>query len=158
MKSEAEKSEREFAEAQAQLQSLVDERDTLSAQLAQASAAENVDGETLVRLQQRSDEIGVHVYAASVRAQRARISVLESRLAAEQEAERYELAAASVFYGRLQAAQAAYDVSVIDCDAARTQVALTTGDVNSARRELDRVIRENSQPRGAVVRSRLHAA
>jgi multidrug resistance efflux pump len=153
----SDKLERELDTAQAQLQKLLDERDTLSAQLEQASGAEIINVKALVELQRRADEIPLHVYAATVRAARARIIVLEEKLVAEQEVEQYELAVTNEFHMRLQAAQAAYDEAVIERDGARTQVMFTRGDLSSARRELERVVSENTRPHAPVVRSLPHA-
>jgi len=154
----SDKGERELDAAQAQLQKLVDERSTLNAQLAQASGAEVVSVETLVKLQRRADEIPLYIYGATVRAARARIAVLEHRLISEQEVEQHQLTVTNEFYKRLQAAQAAYDETVRDRDGARTQAALTRGDLSAAKRELERVIRENTKPHAPIVRSRIHAA
>lgn len=147
----------EYESAQAQLQELMDERGTLSAQLEQASGAEIINVKALVELQRRADEIPLHVYAATVRAQRAHIAVLEQKLISEQELEQHELAVANEFYMRLQAAQAAYDEAVRDRDMARTQVMFTRGDLSSAKRELERVIRENTKPHAPIVRSMPHS-
>jgi chromosome segregation ATPase len=153
----SDKHERELDAAQALLQKLMDERDTLSAQLEQASGAEVVNVEALVKLQRRADEIPFHIYAATVRAQRARIAVLEHRLVAEQEVEQHEITVTNEFLGRLQAAQAAYDEAIIERDGARTRVTFIRGDLSAARRELERVIRENTRPHAPVVRSLPHA-
>jgi tRNA A37 N6-isopentenylltransferase MiaA len=153
----SDKHERELDTAQAHLQKLMDERSTLSAQLAQASDAEVINVDALVKLQRRADEIPMHVYAATVRAARARIIVLEERLISEQEVEQHEIVAANEFYVHLQAAQAAYDEAVRDRDNARTQVMMTRGDLSSARRELERVVSENTRPHAPVVRSLPHA-
>ena len=153
----SDKLERELDTAQAHLQKLMDERSTLSAQLAQASDAEVINVDALVKLQKRADEIPLHVYAATVRAARARIIVLEERLISEQEVKQHEIVAANEFYVHLQAAQAAYDEAVRDRDNARTQVMMTRGDLSSARRELERVVSENTRPHAPVVRSLPHA-
>ncbi len=153
----SDKAEREFDTAQAHLQKLMDERSTLSAQLAQASGAEIINVDALVKLQRRADEIPMHVYAATVRAARAHIAVLEEKLVSEQEVEQHEIVAANEFYVHLQAAQAAYDEAVRDRDNARTQVLMTRGDLSSARRELERVVSENTRPHAPLVRSLPHA-
>ncbi len=153
----SDKLEREFDTAQAQLQKLLDERDTLSAQLEHASTAEVINVEALVKLQRRADEIPFHIYAATVRAQRAHIAVLEERLISEQAAERHELAAVNEVYEQLQALEAIYNAAVTKRDGARTQVMFSRGDLSAARRELERVIRENTRPHAPVVRSLPHA-
>jgi chromosome segregation ATPase len=153
----SDKLERELDTAQAQLQKLLDERDTLSAQLEHASGAEIINVDALVKLQKRADEIPFHIYAATVRAARAHIAVLEEKLVSEQEVEQHEIVAANEFYVHLQAAQAAYDEAVRDRDNARTQVLMTRGDLSSARRELERVVSENTRPHAPLVRSLPHA-
>jgi len=153
----SEKAERELDAAQALLQKLLDERGTLSAQLEQASVAEVVNVDALVKLQRRADEIPFHIYGATVRAQRARIALLEQKLISEQELEKHELAVTNEIYKRLQAAQVAYDEAVRDRDIARTQVMMSRGDLSTAKRELERVIRENSKPHAPLVRSLPHA-
>jgi len=153
-----EKLERELDAAQAQLQMLHDERSTLSAQLAQASGAEVVNVTALVELQRRADEIPKHIYAATVRALRARITILERRLVSEQETAQLEIAAASEVYERLKALEATYTQAVILRDNVRTQVTITRSDLSVAKRELEREIWENSKPHAPVVRSRPHAA
>jgi hypothetical protein len=153
----SDKHERELDTAQAALQKLLDERGTLSAQLEHASGAEVINVDALVKLQRRADEIPMHVYAATVRAARARIIVLEERLISEQEVEQHEIVAANEINKRLQAAQAAYVEAVRDRDNARTQVMMTRGDLSSARRELERVVSENTRPHAPVVRSLPHA-
>jgi chromosome segregation ATPase len=153
----SDKAERELDAAQALLQKLLDERSTLSAQLAQASGAEVINVDALVKLQRRADEIPFHIYAATVRAARARIAALEERLVAEQEVEQHEIAVANEINKRLQAVQSAYDEAVRDRDMARTQVMMTRGDLSSAKRELEREIRENTRPHAPLVRSLPHA-
>ena len=152
------KHERELDAAQAELQKLLDERQSLSAQLAQASGAEVVNVKALIELQKRADEIPYHVFAATVRAQRARITILERRLAAEQEAAQHEIAAVNEVHEQVKALQATYDQAVTKRDGARTQVTFTRGDLSAAQRELEREIWENSKPHAPVVRSRPHAA
>jgi chromosome segregation ATPase len=153
----SDKAERELDTAQAQLQKLLDERDTLSAQLEQASGAEIINVDALVKLQRRADEIPMHIYGATVRAHRAHIAALEEKLVSEQELEQHELAVTNEINKRLQAAQAAYVEAVRDRDNARTQVMMTRGDLSSAKRELERVIRENTKPHAPLVRSLPHA-
>jgi membrane peptidoglycan carboxypeptidase len=153
----SDKHERELDAAQALLQKLMDERDTLSAQLAQASGAEIVNVDALVKLQKRADEIPLHIYAATVRAARARIAALEERLVTEQEVEQHELAVTNEINKRLQAAQAAYVEAIRDRDNARAQVMMTRGDLSSARRELERVVSENTRQHAPLVRSLPHA-
>jgi chromosome segregation ATPase len=153
----SDKLERELDTAQAHLQKLMDERSTLSAQLAQASGAEIINVEALVKLQRRADEIPFHIYAATVRAQRAHIAALEERLISEQAAERHELAAVNEIYEQLQALEAIYNAAVTKRDGARTQVMFSRGDLSSARRELERVIRENTRQLAPLVRSLPHA-
>jgi len=153
----SDKLERELDTAQAQLQKLLDERDTLSARLEHASGAEVINVDALVKLQRRADEIPYHIYGATVRAARAHIAVLEEKLVSEQEVEQHEIVAANEFYVHLQAAQAAYDEAVRDRDNARTQVLMTRGDLSSARRELERVVSENTRPHAPVVRSLPHS-
>ncbi len=153
----SEKNERELDAAQAALQKLLDERVTLSAQLEHASGAEIINVKALVELQRRADEIPLHVYAATVRAARARIIVLEEKLVSEQELEQHELAVTNEVYERLQALEALYNAAVTKRDNARTQVMFTRGDLSAARRELERVIRENTKPHAPLVRSLPHA-
>ena len=153
----SDKLERELDTAQAQLQKLLDERDTLSAQLEHASGAEVINVDALVKLQKRADEIPFHIYAATVRAQRAHIAALEEKLVSEQELEQHELAVTNEINKRLQAAQAAYVEAVRDRDNARTQVMMTRGDLSSAKRELERVVSENTRPHVPLVRSLPHA-
>lgn len=153
----SDKLERELDTAQAALQKLLDERGTLSAQLEHASGAEVVNVEALVKLQRRADEIPMHVYAATVRAARARIIVLEERLISEQEAERREIAAVNEIYEQVKSLEAIYTSAVTARDNSRAQVMMTRGDLSSARRELEREIRENTRPHAPVVRSLPHA-
>jgi len=153
----SEKAERELDAAQAQLQKLVDERGTLSAQLEQASGAEVVNVKALVELQRRADEIPYHIFAATVRAARARIANLEHRLISEQAAERHEIAAVNEVYEQLQALEAIYNAAVTKRDGARTQVTMSRGDLSAAKRELERVIRENTRQHAPVVRSLPHS-
>ncbi len=153
----SDKLERELDTAQAQLQKLLDERDTLSAQLEHASGAEIINVDALVKLQKRADEIPFHIYGATVRAQRAHIAVLEERLISEQAAERHELAAVNEVYEQLQALEAIYNAAVTKRDGARTQVMFSRGDLSAAQRELERVIRENTKPHAPLVRSLPHA-
>jgi ribosomal protein L20A (L18A) len=149
---------RELDAAQAELQKLLDERGTLSAQLALASGAEVVNVRALVELQRRSDEIPYHVFAATVRAQRARITILERRLVSEEEAARHEIAAVNEVWEEVKALEAIYTAALIKRDNARTQVTFTRSDLSVAKRELEREIRENTKPHAPVVRSRIHAA
>jgi bacillopeptidase F (M6 metalloprotease family) len=154
----SDKHERELDAAQAELQKLLDERSTLSAQLAQASDAEVVNVKALIELQKRADEIPKHIFAATVRAQRARITILEHRLVAEQETVQLEIAAANEVGERLLELKAIYTAAVTKRDNARTQVAFTRGDLSVAQRELEREIRANSKPLAPIVRSLPHAA
>jgi Tfp pilus assembly protein PilN len=154
----SEKLERELDAAQAELQKLLDERQSLSAQLAQASDAEVVNVKALIELQRRADEIPKHIYAATVRALRARITILERRLVSEQETAQLEIAAASEVYERLKALEATYTQAVILRDNVRTQVTITRSDLSVAKRELEREIFENTKPHAPLVRSRIHAA
>jgi serine phosphatase RsbU (regulator of sigma subunit) len=151
-------SEKELDAAQAELQKLLDERQSLSAQLALASDAEVINVKALVELQKRADEIPYHVFAATVRAKRARIAVLEKKLVSEEAAAQHEIAVASEAYGRLQEAQRAYTAAITLRDNTRTQVAFTRSDLSVAKRELEREIWENSKPHAPIVRSRIHAA
>ena len=148
----------EYESAKAQLQMLHDERGTLRAQLALASGAEVVNVKALVELQRRADEIPLHIYAATVRAQRARITILERRLVAEQETVQLEIAAANEVGERLLELKAIYTAAVTKRDNARTQVTFTRSDLSVAQRELEREIRENTKPHAPIVRSRIHAA
>jgi hypothetical protein len=150
--------ERELDAAQAQLQKLLDERSTLSAQLAQASGAEVVNVKALVELQRRADEIPYHVYGATVRALRARITILERRLFSEQEAAQQEIAVVNEVHEQVKALEAIYTAAVIKRDGVRTQVTITRSDLSAAKRELEREIRENTKPHAPLVRSRIHAA
>ena len=154
----SDKHERELDATQAQLQQLLDERSTLSAQLAQASGAEVVNVKALVELQRRADEIPKHIFAATVRALRARITILEHRLASEQETAQHEIVAVNEVYAQVKTLEAIYMAAVIQRDNARTQVTFTRGDLSAAKRELERVIRENTKPHTPLVRSRPHAA
>jgi hypothetical protein len=147
----------EYESAKAQLQMLHDERGTLRAQLALASGAEVVNVKALVELQRRADEIPLHIYAATVRAQRARITILEHRLASEEEAARHEIVAVNEVYAQVKALEAIYTAAVIKRGNVRTQVAFTRGDLSAAKRELEREIRENTKPHAPLVRSRIHA-
>ncbi len=147
----------EYESAQAQLQELTNERTSLSERLAQASSAEVINVDALVKLQRRADEIPFHIYAATVRAQRAHIAALEERLISEQAAERHELAAVNEVYEQLQALEAIYNAAVTKRDGARTQVMFSRGDLSSARRELERVIRENTRQHAPLVRSLPHS-
>ncbi len=152
------KHERELDAAQAELQKLLDERSTLSAQLAQASGAEVVNVKALVELQRRADEIPLHIYGATVRALRAHITILEYKLISEEEVARHEIAAVNEVFEQVKALQAIYDQAVTKRDNARTQVTFTRSDLSAAKRELEREIRENTKPHAPVVRSRIHAA
>jgi chaperonin cofactor prefoldin len=152
------KHERELDAAQAELQKLLDERSTLSAQLAQASGAEVVNVKALVELQRRADEIPLHIYGATVRALRAHITILEYKLISEEEVARHEIAAVNEVFEQVKALQAIYDQAVTKRDNKRTQVTFTRSDLSAAKRELEREIRENTKPHAPVVRSRIHAA
>jgi hypothetical protein len=154
----SDKHERELDAAQAQLQMLLDERQSLSAQLATASDAEVVNVKALIELQKRADEIPYHIYGATVRAARARITILEHKLISEEEAARHEIAATTEIYGRLKALEATYTAAVIKRDNVRAQVMMTRSDLSAAKRELEREIRENTKPLAPIVRSRIHAA
>lgn len=148
----------EYESAQAQLQQLLDERQSLSAQLALASGAEVVNVKALVELQRRADEIPLHIYGATVRAQRARITILEHRLVSEEEAAQHEIAVVNEVLEQVQALAAIYTAALIKRDGARTQVTITRSDLSAAKRELEREIRENTKPHAPLVRSRIHAA
>ncbi len=146
----------EYAAARAASQELIDERARLSERLAQASGAD-FDADQFVAARERLDRLPVFILGAELRAQRLRVALLEEKLISEQETEQYQLAVTNEFYKRLQAAQAAYNEAVRDRDGARTQVMMLRGDLSAAKRELERVIRENSKPHAPVVRSLPHA-
>jgi chromosome segregation ATPase len=148
----------EYAEARARLQELLDERSTLSTQLKQAAGEKAIDVEALIELQRRADELPKYIYAATVRAKRTRIAVLENKLISEEEAAQREFAVASEAYGRLQEAQRAYTAAITLRDNQRSQTTAVRSDLSVARRELEQVIWENSRPAGPIVRSRIHAA
>jgi hypothetical protein len=147
----------EYAEARSRLEELLGERSTLSAQLALASGAEVVNVKALVELQRRADELPKYLYAASVRAQRARITILEHKLISEEAAAQHEIAVASEAYGRLQEAQRAYTAAITLRDNVRSAAAATRSDLSAARRALEDKIRQNSRPHAPIVRSRIHA-
>ncbi len=148
----------EYAEARAQLQMLLDERQSLSARLAQASDAEVVNVEALIELQKRADEIPYHVYGATVRAKRARITILEHKLASEEAAAQREIAVVNEIHERLTALQKVHNSAVALLGNRRAQASGTRMDLSVAKRELEREIWENSKPHAPLVRSRIHAA
>jgi uncharacterized protein YhaN len=152
------KHERELDAAQAQLQQLLDERSTLSAQLALASGEKNFDADAFVASQERADRLPIFIIAAEVRVGRARVAVLEERVAGQLEPVQREIAACNETYARLQEAQRANTEALIRRDNLRAQLAASQMDLSTAKRELERLLRQATRPHAPVVRSLPHAA
>jgi len=79
-------------------------------------------------------------------------------LISEEEAARHEIGVVNEIWEEVKALEAIYTAAVVKRENVRTQVAFTRGDLGAAKRELERVIHENSKPHAPIVRSRPHAA
>ncbi len=147
----------DYQAAREHLKKLLTEQDDLRAQLSRAGEAD-FDADQFVAARERLDRLPVFILGAELRAQRARVALLEQRLAAEQETERHEIAAVNKIYEQLQTLESIYHAAVAQRDGARTQVTMTRGDLSSARREIERLLRLSAQPHAPLVRSYPHAA
>jgi hypothetical protein len=148
----------EYESAKAQLQQLLDERQSLSAQLALAAGEKNFNADAFVASQERADRLPIFIIAAEVRVGRARIAVLEHKLISEEEAAQREIAVATEIYERLKALEAIYTAAITLRDNVRSAAAATRSDLSAARRAFEDKIRQNSRPHAPIVRSRIHAA
>ena len=141
----------QVAEAQAEVDRLVAEQAALAAQ--RRAAAERADSAALVALQGRGDVLPVAVNAARARVIRLRILQIEASIP-DLDRERVRLAEAA-HRAREAADEARRKADAAGNAAAGAGEAVRTArqDVADLRRELDRLISEQSKVRGPIVRS-----
>ncbi len=150
--------QREHASANVELQKLLDERTTMNARLAQASAAEVIDAKTIISLQTRADELPKFIYVAELKARRARIAVLELNAAESAAEAQTEIVAVHEHYERFQEAQRLYNEATWKRDNARAAASGDRTDLANERLELEKFIRSNAPSHAPLVRSIPHAA
>jgi chromosome segregation ATPase len=149
--------EAELGEARAARESLLAERAGISAGFSRVGAAEDFDGEELLRLERRADELPKLITATEAKVVSLRIKIAKAGLpdlrAAEEEAERTFEAERK----RFEKARAAFD-------AARSSLGVASGGRQTVQAQIAEwerqrfdLVSELRQPPAPVVRSRIHS-